>query len=166
MSALFIVAGAVALLAAVGVVTAKSPVHSVMALVLNFVGLAALFLSLQAEFMAVIQLIVYAGAIMVLFLFVIALLTTRTDPVERPKSSTPVQDVFAGVAGLAAMALLAVTAFLSKPSAGAGLPDGYGSTAWFGQYLLTAHVLPFELTAIVLMIAVVGVVILVGRREA
>ena len=62
---------------------AKTPVHSVISLVVNILALAALYLSLNAEFMALIQVIVYAGAIMILFLFVIALLTARKDPVER-----------------------------------------------------------------------------------
>ncbi len=166
MSALFVVAGAIAVLAAVGVVLAKSPIHSVMSLVLNIVAMAALFLSLQAEFLAVIQIIIYAGAIMILFLFVIALLTSRIDPIERPKSSTPGQDLVAAAVGLASMGLLGVTAFLSKTPAAGRLPEDYGSTGWFGLHLLTTHVLAFELTAFVLMIAVVGVVILVGRREA
>ncbi|MDB4896582.1 MAG: nuoJ1, partial [Firmicutes bacterium] len=83
MTVLFIIAGLMAVIGALGVVLAKQPVHQVLATILNFLGLAALYLSLSAEFMAVVQLIVYGGAVMILFLFVIALLTVRKDPMER-----------------------------------------------------------------------------------
>jgi len=74
------IGGIIAILGAIGVVAFRTPVHSVLSLVVNFLGLAALFLSLNAEFLAIVQIIIYAGAIMILFLFVIALLTVRKDP--------------------------------------------------------------------------------------
>ena len=80
MTAVLWIGGIIAILGAIGVVAFRTPVHSVLSLVVNFLGLAALFLSLNAEFLAIVQIIIYAGAIMILFLFVIALLTVRKDP--------------------------------------------------------------------------------------
>ncbi|NLG70086.1 MAG: NADH-quinone oxidoreductase subunit J, partial [Firmicutes bacterium] len=85
MTLLFVAASAVAIAGALGVVAARTPVHGVLAMLANFAGLSALFLSLQAEFMAVAQIIVYAGAVMVLFLFVISLLSARNRPTEGPE---------------------------------------------------------------------------------
>ena len=82
MTALFWVAGIVAVLAAIGVVASRTAVHSVIALIVNFVALAALYLSLDAEFLALIQVIIYAGAILILFLFVVALLSVRKEAKE------------------------------------------------------------------------------------
>lgn len=157
----------IAVLGGLGVVLARTPVHSVLALVLNFLGVAALYLGLDAEFMGVIQLIIYAGAIMVLFLFVISLLSVRNVPTERTVDRLKAQ----GPAGLAiggAMALLLAGAGLL--GAGAlrpvqSAPDTFGTVAHFGMELLTTHVFAFELTAFVLMVAVIGVVVLVGRKQ-
>ncbi len=163
----FAVFALVAILGGIGVVTARGAVHSVLALVLNFLALAALYLSLNAEFMAVIQLIIYAGAIMVLFLFVIGLLSVRKDPIERTIARLKAQGP-AGVAIGAALALLLAGAGLmgsTGAAAGAAAPE-FGTVAQFGKELLTTHVYAFELTAFVLMVAVVGVVVLVGRKQA
>jgi len=168
MTALFVVCGLIAVAGAVGVVALRQPVHQVLALVLNFFALAVLYLSLNAEFMAVIQMIIYAGAIMVLFLFVIALLTARRDPGEpRRGFLTGPWDV-AGAAVALILLVLLLVAVGRVPAAGiaASLPTGFGTVAAFGQALLYTHVFPFELTAFVLMVAVVGVIILVGRKQA
>lgn len=167
MTAVFIAAALVALAGAVGVLRARQPVHSVLALVLNFGALAVLYLSLSGEFMAVVQLIIYAGAIMILFLFVIGLLTARLDPAE--KGPEPLRGQLpAAVAVLAVLALLLAVAGLTSALAAAdsALPAGFGGVKVFGRDLLVTHVFPFELTAFVLMVAVVGVLILVGRRHA
>lgn len=167
MTAVFVVAALVALAGAVGVLRARQPVHSVLALILNFGALAVLYLSLSGEFMAVVQLIIYAGAIMVLFLFVIGLLTARLDPAE--KGPEPLRgQVPAAAAAMAVLGLLLAGAGLRAAYAPAGpsLPAGFGGVRAFGHELLVTHVFPFELTAFVLMVAVVGVLILVGRRHA
>ena len=89
MTAVLWIAGALAVARGARRGAPKTPVHSVISLVVNISRpCAALYLSLHAEFMALIQVIIYAGAIMILFLFVIALLTARKDPVERPKGSS------------------------------------------------------------------------------
>lgn len=168
MSVLFYVAAFVAVVGAGGVVLAKSPVHSVLSLVLNFIALAVLFLSLNAEFMAAIQLIIYAGAVMVLFLFVVALLTARKELPASPVKWLKNQEVLGGIFGLGLMAVLAVVALTGgQPAAAvADAPAGFGGVLAFGSSLLTTNVFAFELTAFVLLVAVIGVVILVGRREA
>lgn len=169
MTVLFLVAAAVAVAGAVGVVLSRQPVHSVLALVVNFIGLAVLYLSLQAEFLAVIQIIIYAGAVMVLFLFVIALLTVKIEHREATSSALPGQRA-AGVAVAAALAGVVGAAglragFGGGPSTAAPPDASFGSVTEFGRWLFGVHVLPFELMALVLMVAVVGVVILVGRRD-
>lgn len=164
MTLVFVAAAAAAILGALGIIAARQPVHGVLALVLNFLGLAVIYVLLTAEFMAVIQLIVYAGAIMVLFLFVIALLTARKDPMEAPDS--PLSNVWPALAGISVLGLLAGTVLWSYERQAAGVPEDFGTVKAFGHHLLTTHVLPFELTAFVLMVAVIGVVILVGRKTA
>lgn len=167
MSVLFIVAAFVAVAGAAGVVLAKSPVHSVLSLVLNFIALAVLFLSLQAEFMAAIQLIVYAGAVMVLFLFVVALLTARKEMPPSPVRWLKNQEVLGAIFGLGLMGVLAAVVLSGSGAAtAAALPAQFGTVTSFGYSLLTSNVFAFELIAFVLLVAVIGVVILVGRHEA
>jgi len=168
MNFLFILAGFLALVGALGLLVARQPVHQVLAVLLNFCGLAMLYLGLSSEFMAVIQLIVYAGAVMILFLFVIALLTTRTDPIERKEDRLPWQRVAGISVGGAVLLMLALVGLLRPAGAPslAALPADFGSVKLFGHELLTTHLLPFELLAFILMVAVVGVVILVGRQKA
>lgn len=167
MSLLFIVAGLLSITGALGVILAKQPVHQVLATILNFIGLAVLYLSLDGEFMAVIQMIVYGGAVMVLFLFVIALLTARKDPMEREESKLSGQRIAGFSIGGAILLMLALVGIIGKESGGwaASLPEGFGSVGNFGMDLLTTHVLPFELLAFILMVAVIGTVILVGRQQ-
>nr|PZN37094.1 MAG: NADH-quinone oxidoreductase subunit J [Bacillota bacterium] len=167
MTPVFLVAAALAVAGALGVILSRQPVHSVLALVLNFLGLAALYISMDAEFLGVVQLIIYAGAIMVLFLFVIGLLTARKDPVEREGSEPlPLQRPLS-IAAAGALALLLGGSLLAARLGGRpGVPQGFGTVKEFGRHLLVTHVLPFELTAFVLMVAVVGVIVLVGRKQA
>jgi NADH-quinone oxidoreductase subunit J len=168
MSLVFVIAGLMAVAGVIGVLLAKQPVHQVLATVLNFLGLATLYITLTAEFMAVIQMIIYGGAVMILFLFVIALLTARKDPMERDQGRLPGQRVAGFAIGGALLVMLALVALFGKT--GKDVPaldfNTFGTVKHFGQELLTVQVLPFELTAFVLMVAVIGVVILVGRQKA
>lgn len=168
MTALFWVAGIVAVLAAIGVVASRTAVHSVIALIVNFVALAALYLSLDAEFLALIQVIIYAGAILILFLFVVALLSVRKEAKETGSDRLLGQrELGYGAAALVGIFLIAAIARSGLAPTGAdALPGGFGSASAFGRELLTTHLLPFELTAFVLMVAVVGVIVLVGRRQS
>jgi len=148
-------------------VTAKKPVYSVVGLLLNFIALAITYLTLHAEFLAVIQIVVYSGAILILFVFVIALLSSGTKPFEPGPNRMPralLPAVICGLIGFGAIvAAIAGTAFAPATIAGAtGDANVFGSVADFGTALFTRNLLPFEVTAFVLMVAIIGVVLLAG----
>jgi NADH-quinone oxidoreductase subunit J len=152
---------------AVFVVTAKKPVHSVVGLLLNFVALAITYLTLHAEFLAVIQIVVYSGAILILFVFVIALLSSGTKPFEAGPNRMPratIPAVIFGVIGFIAIVVaVSGTVFAPAPISGAtGDANVFGSVGDFGVALFTHNLLPFEVTAFVLMVAIIGVVLLAG----
>ena len=165
MTALFAVCALVIVASAIGVVASRHPVHSVVALIVNFAALAVLYLTLSAEFLAMMQIIIYAGAILVLFLFVIALLTVGNDPIERGASRLPEQTGQAVIAGLVALGLIGWGVRADwGPAAAKSVPD-LGSVGTFGVQLLTTHVFAFEATAFVLLVAIIGVVMMAGRKE-
>jgi NADH-quinone oxidoreductase subunit J len=163
----FIILSLVMIASALFTVTAKKPVYSVVGLLLNFVALAITYLTLHAEFLAVIQIVVYSGAILILFVFVIALLSSGTKPFEPGPNRLPravVPAVIFGLVGFAAITIAIVkTAFVPATIAGAtGDANVFGSVADFGTALFTTNLLPFEVTAFVLMVAIIGVVLLAG----
>jgi NADH-quinone oxidoreductase subunit J len=154
---------------AVFTITATKPVYSVVGLLLNFVALAALYLSLNAEFLAFIQILVYSGAILILFLFVIALLSSGTKAFDIGPDRLPKIAVPGGIFVLVVLAGIAVTAvrvpFVVHPTGPVGVAgeaNVFGSVADFGTALFTTNLLPFEITAFILMVAVIGVVLLAG----
>ncbi|HEV3087722.1 MAG TPA: NADH-quinone oxidoreductase subunit J [Candidatus Elarobacter sp.] len=154
---------------AVFTVTAKKPVYSVLGLLVNFVALAATYLTLQAEFLAVMQIVVYSGAILILFVFVIALLSSGVRPFEVGPDRAPRILIPAVILALIALAGIAVSALRVPVAAHTGVPAGttgeaaaFGSVADFGVALFTTNLLPFEVTAFILMVAVIGVVLIAG----
>jgi len=165
MIALFWICAAVLLLTALGVIASRHPVHSVIGLIVNFSALAVLFLTLQAEFLAMIQIIIYAGAILVLFLFVVTLLTIGTAPIEGGPSRLALQAVPSIIAGLAALALLAIGVRGAQATAPPPAPADFGLVGTFGMQLLTTNLFAFEVTGFVLLIAVLGVVLMAARKE-
>jgi NADH-quinone oxidoreductase subunit J len=155
----FWVTAAMAVLGAIGTVSAKNPIRGAMGLLLMILSVAGLFLALHAQFLAAIQLIVYAGAIVVLFLFVIMLLgpsaSTPTD--HRLRIRRSVSAAIFGLAGLGAIVLLVRTA----PKAPDVLPQtahDFGGVDAFGRLLFTQGLVPFELSSALLMVAIVGAV--------
>lgn len=165
----FWIMAALLIASAVWTITGQKPVYSVVALLLNFAVLAVFYVTLSAEFLAVIQIIVYSGAILVLFVFVIALLSSGVAPFVMGPNRLPRIAVPAGVLTLAALGLLiyalshaALTVLPSPTSVGAA--DAFGSVADFGRALFTVQLLPFEVTALVLMVAVIGVITLGGDQ--
>jgi len=152
---------------AIFTVTARKPVYSVVGLLVNFVALAATYLTLQAEFLAVIQIVVYSGAILILFVFVIALLSSGTKafdigPDRMPRVVWPA--LLFGIVGAGGIAFAAVRT-VTVPVAVAGQTGQagvFGSVADFGNALFLQNILPFEVTAFILMVAVIGVVLLAG----
>ena len=135
----------------------RNPVTSAMFLVLTIVSMAGLFVLLHAFFLAAVQVLVYAGAVMVLFLFVIMLLDVKEE--ERRKIK-----VFGLVGGLISVGAVAFTILqaITQTSVGApgGSPSVEGGTIPLGKILFTQYVLPFEILSILLLVAMVGVILL------
>ena len=162
---LFFLLAIVAIAAAFGLIFSKNPMVSALWLVLNLFCIAGLYLTLHAQFIGVIQIIVYAGAIMVLFLFTIMLLNVRDADPQRQFRWLPW-----AVLGIAVLILgtIATTAFLEPrllPGAEmiASALDG-GSPDAIGQILFSDYVLAFQLVGVLLLTGVVGAVSLVQRR--
>ena len=159
---------AIALVAsAIFVVTAKKPVYSVVGLLVNFIALAITYLTLHAEFLAVMQIVVYSGAILILFVFVIALLSSGVKPFaagpdRAPRILVPAL-AFGAIGAVVVMVAALQTAFAPETIYGAtGQADVFGSVSDFGNALFRHNLLPFEVTAFVLMVAIIGVVLLAG----
>jgi len=164
---LFFIAAIGALAGATGVVTLQNPFFSVLALVFHLLSLAALFLLLQAQFVAAAQVVVYAGAVMVLYVFVVA----YVGAAEAAHFKAPVGGAQRGLAILFALALfieLAIAILASGVSAigtdGPTLDFGFGGPEQIGAALLTKFLLAFEVASYLLLIAAVGAVVLARRR--
>lgn len=165
MNAVVIVAGLLTVAGAIGVVVSRIPVHSVLALVLNLVGLATMFIGLGAEYMGLVQIIVYAGAVMVLFVFVISLLSATRTPLERPVDLLPGQAPFGALFGVLLLIGISVSALQQAYPSLATVMPGYGGIKAFGAALFYEHVFALQLAALLLLVAVVGVVSLIARRD-
>ena len=163
---LFFLAAVGAIAGAIGVVALRNPFYSVLALVSHLLSLAALFLLLRAEFVAAAQVVVYAGAVMVLYVFVVAYVGGQDEPLG-PRAGRGLR-VTAGVAGAALFIELCIATLGSGLKAidtdGAALTPGFGSPAQIGELLLTRFLLPFEVASFLLLIAAVGAVVLARRR--
>ena len=161
-------AGAAALCFGVAVVGTGRSVHTVVALIGNILSLAVLFLGYGAQFIAFVEVAVYAGAILILFLFVISLLAAGKEEVaDEYGPELPGQLVGAvGGAFLTAAAILLALRIHALDTAAAATRTaiGYGTVQQIGHALFTTYLLPFELTAPVLLAAIVGVVILARPR--
>lgn len=161
---LFYLFSLVAVIAGLGVVTARNPITSALSLVACFFFLAANYVLLDAHFVAVIQVLVYAGAIMVLFIFVIMLLNLRGDE-PAPLFELSRRALFGiAVGGLLGIGL--ITAVSLHPGAPAGgLPDEFGTIAAVGRSLFAGpYLLPFEVVSLLLTVAVVGAVVLAKKE--
>lgn len=166
----FVVAAAMILAGAIGVVVRSHPVHAALSLILTLFGVAVMFVAQEAHFLAAVQVIVYAGAIVVLFLFVIMLLGVdrtedlKTEPfkVQRPLAFI----VGLGVIGLVTAAVVASRDVVSSRGSGLVTPDMADpdsnirqlSRSVFGDYVVA-----FEITSVLLVVAVVGTVLLTRR---
>jgi NADH-quinone oxidoreductase subunit J len=163
---LFFIAGIGAIAGAIGVVRIANPFYSVLALVFHLLSLAALFLLLRAQFVAAAQVVVYAGAVMVLYVFVVAYVGGQQMPM-RPAGG-PVLNVGAIVFSIALFVEL-VIAFLGSSlqaidTEGAQYDPAFGTPGQIGELLLTKFLLPFEIASFLLLIAAVGAVVLARRR--
>jgi NADH-quinone oxidoreductase subunit J len=158
----FFVLAVLTVAAALTVVVHPNPVRSACALVLTLFLLSIFFVGLDAQLVAVLQVIVYAGAIVVLFLFVIMLLNLQHE--ERALGGAGL--VAAALAGGVAVAgLVLATLRRSAPVVAGSVPAGFGETRGLSERLFTAYLLPFELTSVLLLVAIVGAVALGRRRD-
>jgi NADH-quinone oxidoreductase subunit J len=145
---------------AIFTVIAKNPIRGAMGLLMMIVSIAGIYLALHAQFLAAIQLIVYAGAIVVLFIFVIMLLGPDATPPhdKRGQVSRTIGGVMFGAVGLAAMSLVVRTAPALPKKLLATPPNDFGSVDAFGRILFTDALVPFELSSALLMVAIIGAV--------
>jgi NADH-quinone oxidoreductase subunit J len=162
----FFLASIGAIAGAFGVATLRNPFYSVLALVSHLVALAALFLLLRAEFIAAAQVVVYAGAVMVLYVFVVAYVGGQVEPV-RAAGGPGLKIgsiVFAGALAVELLIAVLGSGLKGIDSEGAAYTPGFGSPASIGELLLTRFLFPFEAASILLLMAAVGAVVLARRR--
>ena len=166
-TAVFYVFGAILLVAAMLVVITRNPVHAALWLVLSFFSAAGVWLLLEAEFLAIALVLVYVGAVMVLFLFVVMMLDVNFDKMrERFKSYIPVAATV-GILVLVEMALVLVGGYLggertvAPPAAAAG----YSNTKALGMQIYTDYAYPFEIAAMILLVAIIAAIALTHRRR-
>jgi NADH-quinone oxidoreductase subunit J len=161
---LFFVLALVAIGSALGMLLSKSAVYAALFLVLNFGTVAVFYILLNAPFIAMSQVSVYAGAIMVLFLFVIMLLGTEMLP---PQSALPWQRPLAIVLALILTVEGAYLLFVRKVTTGA-IPqpvESFGGPQAVGRALFSQYLLPFEITSVLLLVAMLGAIILTQREK-
>ena len=150
------------IVSAAGVVAAQNPVTSAISLVTAFCFLAGIYVLLTAHLLAFLQIMVYAGAIMVLFLFVIMLLNTGDSPVGRARMKIMQAGGVLGAAGVVAVVVAAVRR--GGPFPMATVPDDFGTVKAVGRLLYTQYLLPFEATSVLLLVAIVGAVVVAKAR--
>lgn len=161
---LFIILALVAVASAVGMLFSKNAIYSALNLILNFSSVAVLYLILGAPFIALAQVTVYAGAIMVLFLFVIMLLgAERLRQSETLPYQQPVSIILAAI-----LAAVAIYALLFRPlgiEAASVANPGFSSPAAMAEMLFNEYLLPFEVTSILLLVAMIGAIVLTRKRQ-
>jgi NADH-quinone oxidoreductase subunit J len=164
---LFFLAGLGAVAGAVGVVVLRNPFYSVLALVSHLLSLAMLFLLLRAEFVAAAQVVVYAGAVMVLYVFVVAYVGAAEPAHLRSPVSAGQRSVallFAGALAVELFIAVLGSGLKGIDTEGAPYRVGFGTPSQIGELLLTRFLLPFEVASFLLLIAAVGAVVLARRR--
>jgi NADH-quinone oxidoreductase subunit J len=165
--ALFYLFGAVAVLASMLVIAQRNPIYSVLLLIASFGALSGLYVLLDAPFVAVIQIIVYAGAIMVLFLFVVMLLNApHEDTLSDERAHQPLHRGAMRFGAVLALALgVELLWTLLRTSESGAFPGGsVSSVASIGRLLFTVYAVPFEVTSVLILVAMLGAVLL-ARRE-
>jgi len=165
---IFALLALIALFGAIMVVTRRNPVYSIMYLVLTFFAFAGFYVMLGATFLAAVQVLVYAGAIMVLFLFVVMMLNLR-EP-EKLEGNQPLIKTLGIIVGIGFG--IVMLAFLGR-SPGAGVPSippspeayAMGGSSYLGKELFTQYVFPFEVAGVLLLAAVIGAVALAKKKR-
>jgi NADH-quinone oxidoreductase subunit J len=166
-TALFIVLAVVTVITAILVIVQRNPVASAIYLIITLFSLAGIYLLLNAQFIAVIQVLVYAGAIMVLFLFVIMLLNLeREKKIITRHRMQKVFGVFLGIILLAQIGMV-FNSVLLEGSKGTFPPEkvaALGNTQVVARLLFTDYLLPFEITSVLLLVAIIGAIVLAKRQ--
>ena len=164
---LFYAFAAVLVAAAIGVITSRNPVHAALFLVLAFVQSACLWLLIEAEFLAIVLVLVYVGAVMVLFLFVVMMLDINVE--ELRKGFTRYLPLGAAVALIVVLEIGHVIWFKSQGlqflTAPQGLPADHSNTKELGAVLYTQHVYAFEIASVILLLAIVAAITLTMRKR-
>ena len=158
---LFVIVGVIAVVAALGMLLSRNAVHAALFLIVNFSAIALFYLLLNAPFLAMVQITVYAGAIMVLFLFVIMLLGGEQVPLagSQLRWQTPL-----GV--LLVLGLLATAVYVTATGEMGSVPElaeeaeNFGGPFHIGEVLFSRYLFPFELTSVLLLVAMIGAVVL------
>jgi NADH-quinone oxidoreductase subunit J len=164
----FFLAALGAIAGAVGTVSLRNPFYSVLALVCHLLALAALFLLLRAEFVAAAQVVVYAGAVMVLYVFVVAYIGGADEPLAIRGGGgglRVVSALFAGALFVELTLALLGSGLTALDSDGAPYQSGFGTPQEIGRLFLTKFLVAFEVASVLLLIAAVGAVILARRRS-
>jgi NADH-quinone oxidoreductase subunit J len=156
---IFLILALIAIGSALMVILSRNPVHSILYLVLAFFSIAGFYLLLGAQFLAVVQIIVYAGAIMVLFLFVVMLLDLR-EIQERGKLFLRTLGMTAG--GLILILLVLV---INNLTITATPSTGLTTTKHLANALFTVYLIPFEIASVLLLVAIIGAVVLIKKRS-
>jgi len=160
---LFLAFGAVLLVSGVLVITARNPVHGVLFLVLAFFTAAGIWLLLRAEFLAIALVVVYVGAVMVLFLFVVMMLDINLERVrEGFWRNLPLALIVGGIMVLEMVAVLANRIFATRP---VDVAPGYSNTKELGRVLYTQYAFAFEIAAVLLLVAIIAAIALTLRRR-
>lgn len=168
----FFVLAVASIASALGVILFKNAVHSALSLILTLIFLALFYLQLGAMFIAIVQILIYAGAIMVLFLFVVTMLATDPqDTEQQERDRMPWQRSIAALLGLVLVGALSYLLFMGAQSQPAKAVGGslsqavqhYGNTQAFGLSLLHGFAFPFEVTSLLIVVAILGALVF-GRR--
>jgi len=164
---LFYVFGAILVISALGVITARNPVHCALFLVSAFLNSAVIWLLLEAEFLAITLVVVYVGAVMVLWLFVVMMMDID---VEKLRQGFTRYAPVGAVVALVVVAQIATVVYVRKLGLEDTLiaqpkPEGYSNTAELGQLLYTQYLWPFEVAAVILLVAIVAAITLTMRRR-
>jgi NADH-quinone oxidoreductase subunit J len=164
-AAVFYAFGAILLVSALAVITARNPVHAALSLVLAFFTASAIWLLLRAEFLALTLMVVYVGAVMVLFLFVVMMLDINLERLREGFWQYLPLGALVGVLMAAEMAAVLYGRWSGLAVPPKALPPGYSNTKELGRLLYTDYVLAFEIAAVVLLVAIVAAIALTLRRR-
>ena len=163
-SLVFFIVAAVAVLSALGVILHPHPVYCALFLVMTLFQIAVLFVLLDAQMVAFLQILVYAGAIMVLFLFVIMLLNLEREPEQPPLTWRLVMLAVGGTLGIELAYFFLRRAPL--PEVAGTVEEGYGTVTALARTMFTDHAMAFELTSVLLLVAMVGAIVLAKRETS